>query len=99
VPVPASSPTIPCRPLAVLSHPLIVVSDDAAGRFYNLENEDFLYEAPQYRHLLLANTIGPVRFYNMCAAATTLEPLYIIYNTAILKLLHISYTILSIDHN
>ena len=50
-------------------HPLIVLSDGAAGHFYNFENEDFLYEAPEYRHLLVRNTSGPLRFYNMYGAA------------------------------
>lgn len=65
VPVPASSPTIPCRPQAALAHPLNVISDGAAGHFYNFENEDFLYEAPEYRHLLIKDTHGPLRLYNM----------------------------------
>jgi hypothetical protein len=46
-----------------------VLSDGAAGHFYNFENEDFLYEAPEYRHLLVRNTSGPLRFYNMYGAA------------------------------
>lgn len=50
-------------------HPLIVLSDGAAGHFYNFENEDFLYEAPEYRHLLVKNTSGPLHFYNMYGAA------------------------------
>jgi hypothetical protein len=65
VPVPYTAPTIPCAPQAALAHPLIVLADGAAGHFYNFENEDFLYEAPQYRHLLVKNTSGPLRFYNM----------------------------------
>jgi hypothetical protein len=48
---------------------LNVLSDGAAGHFYNFENEDFLYEASTYRHLLIKNTDGPLRLYNMCSAA------------------------------
>lgn len=64
VPVPASFPTMECRAQAQLGHPLNVVSDGGAGRFYNFENEDFLYEAPSYRHLLVRDTPGPVYMYN-----------------------------------
>ena len=70
MPVPASSPTIPCRPQADLAHPLNILGDGAAGHFYNFENEDFLYEAPLYRHLLVQDTVGPLRFYNMYCAAS-----------------------------
>lgn len=44
--------TIPCTKDPVnMSHPLSVIS--GSGRFHNFENEDFLYEAPSYRHLVL----------------------------------------------
>mmetsp|Transcript_45621 Transcript_45621/g.130178 ORF Transcript_45621/g.130178 Transcript_45621/m.130178 type:complete len:771 (-) Transcript_45621:99-2411(-) len=65
IPVPATSPTIPCKREANLSHPLNVISDGGAGKFYNFENEDFLYEAKDYRHLLIRDTTGPLRLYNM----------------------------------
>lgn len=65
VPVPATQPTIPCKPAADLEHPLNVISGGGAGRFYNFENEDFLYESASYRHLLVQGTQGPLWLYNM----------------------------------
>ena len=38
---------------ACISHPLNLLENGASGKFYNFENEDFLYEAPEYRHLLV----------------------------------------------
>ena len=59
VPVPSNTPTIPCKPSAILAHPLnIMLEGGSPGRFYNFENEDFLYEAPTYRHLLVEDS-GP----------------------------------------
>ena len=54
---------MPCRPLAVLAHPLNVISGSISA--YNFENEDFLYEAPQYRHLVVRDNLptDSVRFY------------------------------------
>jgi len=65
VPRPPSKPTIECKPSALLAHPLLLLTDGAAGKFFNLENEDFLYEAPSYRHMLVQHTRGPLRFYNL----------------------------------
>lgn len=48
-PVPSRTPTMPCRPLAILRHPLNVISGSLSA--YNYENEDFLYEHPKYRHM------------------------------------------------
>jgi hypothetical protein len=45
---------IPCRPSAVLHQPLNVITGSMMA--YNFENEDFLYEAPEYRHMLVADT-------------------------------------------
>jgi hypothetical protein len=49
---PSRTPTMPCGAAVVMEHPLLVVS--GSGQFYNCENEDFLYEAPSYRHMLVA---------------------------------------------
>jgi hypothetical protein len=46
-PVPSRTPTMPCRPEALLAHPLNVISGSISA--YNFENEDFLYESPVYR--------------------------------------------------
>ena len=73
VPLPPSAPSIPCKPSKNLSHPLLLLSDGAAGRFYNLENEDFLYESPTYRHLLVRDTAGPLRFYSLNMEHATSE--------------------------
>ena len=48
-PVPVPKPNMPCRPLAMLRHPLNVISGSLSA--YNFENEDFLYEDPKYRHI------------------------------------------------
>eukprot|EP01050_Picozoa_sp_SAG11_P018687 SAG11_NODE_2865_length_2891_cov_1.325931_2_plen_318_part_00 len=62
-PVPVRHPTMPCRPLAVLKHPLNVVSGSIAA--YNFENEDFLYEDPKYRHMVVRDNLptDQVSFY------------------------------------
>eukprot|EP00931_Biecheleriopsis_adriatica_P004519 TRINITY_DN106178_c0_g1_i1.p1 TRINITY_DN106178_c0_g1~~TRINITY_DN106178_c0_g1_i1.p1 ORF type:complete len:779 (-),score=109.52 TRINITY_DN106178_c0_g1_i1:75-2411(-) len=48
---PSRTPTMPCGAAATMEHPLLVVT--GSGQFYNCENEDFLYEAPSYRHMLV----------------------------------------------
>lgn len=60
---PSRVPTMPCRPRAVLRHPLNVVT--GSGQFWNWENEDFLYEGFTYRHMLVANNTerDRVQFY------------------------------------
>lgn len=60
---PSRVPTMPCRPSALLRHPLNVVT--GSGQFWNWENEDFLYEGPSYRHMLVANNteLDLVQFY------------------------------------
>jgi hypothetical protein len=50
---PSRTPTMPCTTAVTMEHPLLVVS--GSGQFFNCENEDFLYEAPSYRHMLVAN--------------------------------------------
>ena len=50
-PMPSEKPTMWCKPLANLSHPLLVISGSIMA--YNFENEDFLYETPQYKHLFV----------------------------------------------
>jgi hypothetical protein len=47
------TPTIACKPSAIMAHPLNTISGSIKA--YNFENEDFLYEAPDYRHLLVAD--------------------------------------------
>ena len=63
-PVPVHDPTIPCKPSATLAHPLNLLENGASGKFYNFENEDFLYEAPEYRHLLVEHG-NELKFYNL----------------------------------
>ena len=93
---PSRVPTMPCKPSALLSHPLngesrnwcsnprparmnqLTCCDSRAfvgprlgtvvtgsGQFWNWENEDFLYEALRYRHMLVANNTerDSVQFY------------------------------------
>jgi hypothetical protein len=72
VPVPSDAPTIPCKPSKLLVHPLNVLEEGSSGRFYNFENEDFLYEAPTYRHLLVQDS-GPLRFYDLNMEHATSE--------------------------
>ena len=43
--------------------PLMVIT--GGGKFYNLENEDWLHESPSYRHLLVTNSSGGLRFYQL----------------------------------
>ena len=45
------------------THPLMVIT--GGGKFYNLENEDYLHESPSYRHLLVTNSSGGLRFYQL----------------------------------
>ena len=52
-PMPVETPTMFCKPLANLSHPLNVITGSIMA--YNFENEDFLYESPEYRHMLVTN--------------------------------------------
>ena len=63
IPVPRNRPTMPCRPSAQLAHPLNVIRGSISA--YNYENEDFLYEAPGYRHMLVEGNrpTDSVRFY------------------------------------
>ena len=75
VPRPPSAPTIACKPSALLAHPLLLLTEGAAGKFFNLENEDFLYQAPSYRHMLVQHTRGPLRFYNLVRAPSVAPPL------------------------
>ena len=62
-PVPHENATIPCKPNATLLHSLNLLDNGASGKFYNFENEDFLYEAPSYRHLTVKNG-NQLNFYN-----------------------------------
>ena len=61
-PMPVRDPTIPCKPSSQMTHPLMVFS--GSGRFSNVENEDFLYEAPSYRHLHLKDA-HDIHFYQL----------------------------------
>ena len=63
-PVPHENATIPCKENATLIHPLNLLNNGASGKFYNFENEDFLYEAPSYRHLLVQHGES-LKFYNL----------------------------------
>eukprot|EP00943_MAST-04B_sp_MAST-4B-sp1_P001700 g1700.t1 len=63
-PVPHENATIPCKENATLVHPLNLLNNGASGKFYNFENEDFLYEAPSYRHLLVQKGQS-LKFYNL----------------------------------
>lgn len=71
-PDPPSAPSLPCKPSQTMHHPLLLL-EGAAGQFYNLENEDFLYEAPGYRHLAVRRTQGPLRFYSLNMEHATSE--------------------------
>ena len=76
---PQRTPTMPCAAAATMHHPLLVVS--GSGKFYNAENEDFLYEAPSYRHMLVARNAPSdrVHFYQgnfeHASSATNMEVL------------------------
>eukprot|EP01052_Picozoa_sp_SAG31_P035924 SAG31_NODE_4403_length_3266_cov_1.232397_2_plen_737_part_01 len=52
-PTPVETPTMVCKPLANLSHPLNVITGSIMA--YNFENEAFLYELPEYRHMLVTD--------------------------------------------
>ena len=70
LPKPVPSPTIPCKPAATLAHALNVITGihriTGSGRMWNFENEDFLYEGPAYRHMLVVNSASDMlRFYQL----------------------------------
>eukprot|EP00747_Dinoflagellata_sp_TGD_P010525 gnl/TRDRNA2_/TRDRNA2_119907_c2_seq1.p1 gnl/TRDRNA2_/TRDRNA2_119907_c2~~gnl/TRDRNA2_/TRDRNA2_119907_c2_seq1.p1 ORF type:complete len:564 (+),score=46.97 gnl/TRDRNA2_/TRDRNA2_119907_c2_seq1:1-1692(+) len=54
-PIPVREPTMFCKPLANLSHPLNVITGSIMA--YNFENEDFYYETPPYRHMLVRGNL------------------------------------------
>ena len=63
-PVPRPHPTMPCKGSSSLNHPLNLLINGASGKFYNFENEDFLYETPTYRHLMVEHG-KDLKFYNL----------------------------------
>jgi hypothetical protein len=46
-------------------HPMVVISDNGGGRWYNFEHIDYFFQAPGYRHILVDGIDGPLRFYQL----------------------------------
>ena len=47
------------------STPLVQISGNGGGRFYNLYQESAWYQTADYRHLLVSGTREPLRFYQL----------------------------------
>lgn len=45
------------------THPVVVIS--GGGRFYTLEDEDYQFQAPSYRHVLVLNSTSGLNFYQL----------------------------------
>lgn len=45
------------------NHPFVVVHGHGAGKWYNFHQESWQLHGPNYRHLLIKDTAGPLHFY------------------------------------
>ncbi|MGQ9505220.1 MAG: glycosyl hydrolase family 28-related protein [Thermogutta sp.] len=44
-------------------HPFVVIHGHGAGKWYNFHQESWQLQGPNYRHLLIKDTAGPLHFY------------------------------------
>ena len=52
-------------PPARFNRALMVMDGSAGGRFWNFYQENWEYQGPQYRHLLVVGTNQPLHFYHL----------------------------------
>jgi len=45
------------------NHPFVVIHGHGAGKWYNFHQESWQLQGPNYRHLLIKDTAGPLHFY------------------------------------